>query len=106
MEWSREEMERLYVEAQKKAATDEGFRKEILADATAALEKLAGKKLPEGMKLKAIENDPAYTATFVLPNMLSEEVSMEDLDKAAGGAAGSIVGRCFIDLPDPPPAIA
>lgn len=91
MEWTKEAVEQLYVEAQKKAATDEGFRKEILADANAALEKLSGKKLPEGMKIKVVENDPAYTATFVLPDLLSEEVDMEELDKAAGGISGLLI---------------
>ncbi len=40
------------------------FRKELLADSTRAIEALAGEKLPEDFKLKVIENDPAYTATW------------------------------------------
>ena len=91
MEWTQEAVEKLYLEAQKKAMVDEAFRKEILADANAALEKLSGKKLPEGMKLKVIENDPGYTATFVLPDMLPEEVDMDELDKAAGGISGLLI---------------
>ena len=93
MEWTKEEMEALYASMQKKAMTDEEFRKELLADANKALAKLAGKELPEGVKLKVVEQDPAYTATFVLPNLLSEEVDMEDLDKAAGG------GICLMEAP-------
>lgn len=96
MEWTKEEMEALYVNMQKKAMTDEEFRKEILADANKALAKLAGKELPEGVKIKVVEQDPAYTATFVLPDFVSEEVDMEELEKAAGGisfaAGGSACG--------------
>ena len=70
---------------QKKAMTDQEFRKAILEDANGALEKLAGKELPKGVKVKVIEQDPAYTATFVLPDLMPEEMDMEELEKAAGG---------------------
>ena len=85
-EWTQEEMDELYLEMQQKAMTDEEFRKELLADANKALGKLAKKPLPEGMKLKIIENDPAYTATLVLADMVDEELDLEDMKKAAGGA--------------------
>ena len=101
MEWTKEEMEALYVNMQKKAMTDEGFRKEILADANKALAKLAGKELPEGVKIKVVEQDPAYTATFVLPDFVSEEVDMEELEKAAGGisfAAGGSACAAAISI--------
>ena len=83
--WTQEEMDELYLKMQQKAMTDEEFRKELLEDANKALEKLAEKPLPEGMKLKIIENDPAYTATLVLPDMVDEEIDLEDMKKAAGG---------------------
>ena len=103
MEWTKEEMEALYASMQKKAMTDEDFRKEILADANKALAKLAGKELPEGMKIKVIEQDPAYTATFVLPDLASEEVDMEELDKAAGGISFALVlSICGVALPSSP----
>lgn len=85
MSWSQNEMELLYKEMQKKAMTDEKFRKELLKDPNGALEKLAGKKLPEGCNIKVIENDPAYTATFVLPDLISEELTPDEMDGAAGG---------------------
>lgn len=85
MEWTKEEVEKLYADAMKKSMVDEDFRKELLEDANSALEKLSGKKLPEGTKIRVVENDPNYTATFLLPDMLSEDVDMEDLEKAAGG---------------------
>ena len=85
MSWTQKEMDDLYLEMQKKAMVDEKFRKELLEDSARALESLAGKKLPEGCKIKVIENDPSYSATFVLPDLISEEFSPEDLDKASGG---------------------
>lgn len=91
MQWTNNDAEKLYLEAQKKAMVDEEFRKELLEDANSALEKLSGQKLPEGMRLKVIENDPNYTATFVLPDMLSEEIDTKDLDKAAGGISTLLV---------------
>lgn len=103
MEWTKEEMEALYVDMQKKAMTDEDFRKEILADANKALAKLAGKELPEGMKIKVIEQDPAYTATFVLPDLASEEMDMDELDKAAGGISFALVLTiCAAAVPSTP----
>ena len=95
MEWTREEMEALYVKMQKKAMTDQAFRKEILEDANRALEKLAGKELPKGVKVKVIEQDPAYTATFVLPDLAPEEMDVEELEKAAGGMGMG----CLTDTP-------
>lgn len=85
MDWTNEKLEELFAEMQKKAMTDTGFRKKLLEDSDAALEELAGQKLPEGLKIKIIENDPAYTATFVLPDLVSEEMTPEDMDAAAGG---------------------
>ena len=100
MEWTREKLEALYVEVQKKAMTDEAFRKELLADSTKAIEALAGEKLPEGFRLKVIENDPAYTATMVLPDLVGRELTDEEVEAAAGGveieaAAG---GATIMDL--------
>jgi hypothetical protein len=56
-----------------------------------------------GMKIKVIEQDPAYTATFVLPDLASEEVDMEELDKAAGGISFALVLTiCGAALPADP----
>lgn len=99
MEWTQQEMNELYVKMQKKSATDEEFRKKLLENPNKALEELSGKPLPEGCKFKIIENDPNYTATFVLPDLLSEELSDNDLESAAGGFSFllilSICGAAF-----------
>ena len=40
-----------------------------------------------------MENDPAYAATFVLPPMVSDELSGDDLDAVAGGLC-AVDGSC------------
>jgi hypothetical protein len=76
----------------KKAMTDAEFRKEVLADATKALEKLAGKPLPEGSSLKCIEKDPNYQTTLVLPDLLDEEkIDDESLQQVAGGISVALI---------------
>ena len=77
------------------AVTDEEFRKELLEDPTSAIEKVAGEKLPEGFQVKVIENDPAYSATFVLPPMASDELDEDQLEAVAGGSC--LVDGCGAD---------
>ncbi len=89
MEWTKQKLEGVCVELQKKAMVDEAFRKELLADSAKAIEMLTGEKLPEGFRLKVIENDPAYTATMVLPNLLGRELTDEESDAISGGISFS-----------------
>jgi len=96
MSWNQEEMNYVYLKVQKTAMTDEVFRKELIADPKAAIEKLSGKELPQGFKIKVVESDPAYAATFVLPDFIGEAIDDEDLDNVAGGAVSflAIVSVC------------
>ncbi len=85
-EWTQKEIEELMVEMTKKSMTDPEFRREVLADANKALEKLAGRPLPEGISLKCVEKDPNYQSTFVLPDLIDEEkLNDSDLASVAGG---------------------
>ncbi|WP_122643122.1 NHLP leader peptide family RiPP precursor [Luxibacter massiliensis] len=93
MGWTQEKINEIYAEVQRTASTDEEFRKELLEDASKAIEKIAGEPLPEGYKVKVVENDPAYAATFVLPPMVSDELSGDDLDAVAGGLC-AVDGSC------------
>lgn len=93
MAWTQEKVNEIYAEVQRTAMTDEEFRKELLEDAPKAIEKIAGEPLPEDYKIKVVENDPAYAATFVLPPMVSDELSEADLDAVAGGICG-VDGSC------------
>ncbi len=90
--WTQQEMDELIAKMTKKAMTDAAFRKEVLEDATKALEKLAGRPLPEGSSLKCIEKDPNYQTTFVLPDLIDEErINDESLEQVAGGISVALI---------------
>jgi len=89
MSWTKKEMSEAYFKVQKAAVTDPAFRKELIASPKAAIEKIYGKELPEGFKVKILENDPAYAATFVLPDFIGEVLEDDDLDNVAGGTGGT-----------------
>ncbi len=100
-QWTKQELDDLVAKMTKKAMTDMAFRKEVLQDAASAMEKLAGRPLPEGMTLKAVEKDPNYQTTLVLPDFVDEEkISDDDLENVAGGTGLSgtfpyIMGEAF-----------
>ena len=91
MGWTQKEIENAFVAVRKKAVTDKSYRQKVLSDPKAAIKALTGKDVPAGIQIKVIENDPKYAMTFVLPEMISEEISEKDLEKVAGGG-------CFIDF--------
>ncbi len=86
MAWTQNELEELYQKVNKLAAEDADFRKELQADSRAAIEKIAGKELPEGFRLKFIENDPSYNATYVVPDITSGELNLKELQSVSGGS--------------------
>jgi hypothetical protein len=80
-----------------KALKDENFRKELIADPKAVVEKEIGKikegmKLPATLEIKVIEQ-PANAIYLVLPTV-TDELSDEALDGVAGG-------KDFKDWPTP-----
>lgn len=95
MEWTLEKLNELYLKVQKQAIVDEEYRKALLEDPNGVIEKEIGEKLPEGFKINVVESDPAYAATFVLPDLLGDELQDDDLDQVAGGWSGVIaVSAC------------
>ena len=88
MAWTQAEFDEVYKKARAKAGSDAAFRKNLLANPNKAIAALSGKEIPANYKIKVIEADPAYQATFVLPDLVSDEMSDEDLKKVAGGACG------------------
>lgn len=85
MAWTQEKINELYVKIQKQAVMDEEFRNSLLADPNKVIQEMTEEKLPDGFKVKVVESDPAYNATFVIPDLLGEEMEEEDLEKVAGG---------------------
>ena len=83
--WTISEMNEMCLNVQKLSATDEEFRKQLLASPDAAIEKLTGRALPKNFTIKIVEQDPAYAATILLPNFIGDKLGDEDLESVAGG---------------------
>ena len=72
-----------------KSYENEIFRQDLLSDPKEVIEKETGKKIPEGIEIKVIEEEP-NSVTIVLPRKPSkyettEELSDGELEKVAGG---------------------
>lgn len=91
-EWKKEEIEKTLLQVKKKAMQDADFRKLSLTDPEAAIKEITGKDLPEDFKLKFVEND-GVNMTIVLPDMISHEMSEDELEKAVGGALREVFLR-------------
>lgn len=99
MKWSQENLNELYLRVQKQAVTDEEFRKELLENPDKVIEQEMGEELPEGFRIHVIESDPAYAATFVLPDMAGEELEDNDLNQVAGGFSWAVaVSACAVAI--------
>jgi hypothetical protein len=85
MAWTQKETEELYAKVQRKAMLNQDFRRLLISNPNKAITQVAGVDLPSGLKIKVIEKDPAYDMTFVLPDLVSGEMSDEELESAAGG---------------------
>ena len=67
----------------KKVQEDSNYKKKLLANPKAVIEKELGKALPAGFEFKVVEETPstAYIRIPANPNELSDD----DLDNVAGG---------------------
>jgi hypothetical protein len=82
----RQEMERRLIE---RSLQDEDFRRQLLEDPRAAVEVELGARLPEGVRVEAVE-ETADTIYLVLPDtsggtQAGGELSDQDLESVAGG---------------------
>ena len=93
MSWTEEKINEVYEEVMRAAVTDEEFRAALIAEPTVAIEKLTGEKLPEGFKLKVLEEDADSDMTILLPPMLDDELTDEDMEQVAGGGISDIVEK-------------
>lgn len=100
MDWTQKELEELYQKINQRALEDAEFRKELMADAHTAIEKVAGRKLPEGFRLETIETDLSYNRTFVAPDFAPGELDLQNLKTDAeslpkvGASFALIVSFC------------
>ncbi len=90
MSWTNDEIEKVYIEVRKKAMLNKTFRDLLLKDPNKAIEEVAGKPIPDSFKIKIIENDPNYHMTFILPDLISEELT-DNLDQVAGGVSVALI---------------
>lgn len=90
MEITNEKMEQAYLHVRNRAITDEAFRKELLANPNKAIKDETGIDVPSDYRVRVIDYDASYQATFLLPPFAGEDVSDEDL---AGVAGGSCIGN-------------
>ena len=81
MQWTQQQIDECIEACRRRAAVDAGFRGKLLSDPAAAI-----REIPAGFRIKVLENDPAYDATFVLPPPVAGGVSDNELDDVAGGA--------------------
>lgn len=90
--WTQEEVDRTLKMIRKKSMTDKAFRALLISDPHKAIKQATGTEVPPGFKIKVVESDPAYHMTFALPEMITDELSDEALEKAAGGAFACVIG--------------
>ena len=81
-------------EVLQRAATDLGFRQQLLDEPREVLTKIWGEELPGDFVIRFIEKDEDTDALVVLPDLVSEtaELSGAELEAVAGGQAGD----CYV----------
>ena len=80
MEWSQERLEKLYQEVNRRAMEDPEYLKELKKDPIAAIEKVAGCKLPDGLPMTVVATDHVPG-----PDFSGNEVSLKEMENAEGG---------------------
>lgn len=89
MEQGRQQFEAMIA----RSTTDREFRSRLVNDPRAAVKEFTGADMPEGMDIVFIENKA--TATVVLPDMVSDELSETELETAAGGVLPIIIASAI-----------
>jgi hypothetical protein len=98
-EWTSQEIERVIKECIRRGQTDAEYRKLALEDPTLAVEKVAGRGLPETLKIKFFDGTGAHMS-IVLPELETGDGELSDsqLEQVAGGArcAASCAASCAV----------
>jgi len=100
MSWNEQHAQEVLRKVVARATTDMDFRKQALQDPAAAIAKEDPTPIPEGFKIRFVENQGA-NLTVVLPDPVSAEGELSDaeLEQVAGGGGrcgGSCVASCVI----------
>jgi hypothetical protein len=98
-EWTPQEIERVIEDSIKRGKTDADFRKLALSNARTAIEEVAGKPIPEGLKVKFFDGS-GVQLSIILPEYTADESELSDtqLEQVAGGGrcAASCVASCAV----------
>ncbi len=88
-QWTSEEIDRVIRETVRRGQTDAEFRALALKDPNMAVMKVAGRAIPESLKIKFFDGTGAHVSV-VLPELQAEDGELSDtqLEQVAGG------GRC------------
>jgi hypothetical protein len=96
MPLSHEQLFRIGAKVFQKAGTDPTFRALALKDGSAAVEQVIGQPLPDGVKIRFVENNGATVTLGLPPVRVAGELSDHELEAVAGGRddaqAGSEAG--------------
>jgi hypothetical protein len=97
--WTPEEIEEAVKKVMSQGSTDAAFRKVALTDPNKAVEQVAGKPVPPGIKVRFVEAEGAQY-TIVLPDLKTgdpSELSDAELEQVAGGrCAASCAISCGV----------
>ncbi|KPD07730.1 hypothetical protein AM501_13955 [Aneurinibacillus migulanus] len=90
MNWSMEKVEEALETIKQKAATDSEFRTLCLNNPEEAVKQATGMEVPEGFKLRMVDNAGAHL-TVVLPDVRSGEGELDEseLAQVSGGTSFS-----------------
>ena len=90
MSWTKEKAEKILKEIRKRVAEDEDFKRRFIKDPKSVIEEIGGEKLPEGFKVKVMEEKEDYDLVVLFSKQGKQELSEEELGKIAGGGEGPV----------------
>lgn len=89
---TQEQMFQLGSRVLQKSTTDADFRALALRDGTTAVEQVMGSPLPDGVKIRFVENNGAYLTLGLPPARTGNELTDQELEAVAGGKMEVLVG--------------
>jgi hypothetical protein len=92
-EWTEEEISKAVKEVIRQAEISPEIRTLALKDPGAAIKKVTGGEMPEGLRVSMIDEGEGKDLHAAL-EFLNVSLSDDELDKVAGGGCAAISGRC------------